>query len=245
MIDGLLEFLYTAFPDLKSILIWSPIFFLYTAIGAAFSGWLRMRKDVRTAYTRKIFHFYIFSMAGIIHLTLGFPFVVLFGIVVCLWVLFAVFRGDNFPFYEAMARPQDAPHRSFFILVPMITTGLGGALANLFFPAFAYIGYFVCGWGDAVAEPVGAKWGKHRYRVPSLLGVSATRSLEGSASVFLAGTLVAFLGLSWGGLSIVQALYGAFICGAVGTAVEAISSHGLDNLTIQVAVAGAAYLLFG
>lgn len=243
MTDAFLQFLQGALPDLKSILLWGPIFFLYTALGAAFSGWLRIKKDIRTAYTRKVFHFYIFSMAGIIHLTLGFPYVVLFGIVVCVCVLYAVFRGDSFPFYEAMARPQDAPHRTFFILVPMITTGLGGGLANLFFPPFAYIGYFVCGWGDAVAEPVGARWGKHRYKVPSLLGVSATRSLEGSASVFLAGTLVAFVGLSWGGIPITQALYAGLICGAVGTAVEAISSHGLDNLTIQVAVAGTAYLL--
>jgi len=36
------------------------------------------------------------------------------------------------------------------------------------------------GWGDAVGEPVGTRFGRHPYRVPSLAGVPATRTLEGS-----------------------------------------------------------------
>ena len=202
-------------------------------------------KKVKTAYTRKIFHFYIFTMAGILHLAAGLPAVVLFGGIVSGCVFYALIRGDNHPFYEAMARPQDAPHRSFFIVVPLVTTALGGVLSNLFFTQFAYLGYFVGGWGDAVGEPVGAKWGNHRYKVPSLLGVSATRSLEGSLAVLMAGSLVAFLGLSAIGLPFSQALYVALACGAAGAMVEAISTHGMDNLTIQLAAAGMAYLLLG
>jgi phytol kinase len=243
--DFAVAFLERALPDLKLVLILAPPSLVYALVGGIFSGWLRTKKQVQTAYTRKVFHFCIFTMAGILHLSLGLPAVVVFGSCVSLCVLYAVCRGRGYPFYEAMARPQDEPHRSFFILIPMLTTLIGGGLANLLFPAYAYVGYFVGGWGDAVAEPVGARWGKHRYKVPSLLGVPATRSLEGSLSVFLAGTVIGVIALFAGGVSFSQAVFVGLACGTAGTLVEAVSSHGLDNLTIQVAAAAAAALLLG
>ena len=89
----------------------------------------------------------------VLHLMGGFPTVALFGAIVSAAVLYAVYRGDGFGFYEALARPTDAPRRTFFILVPLATTAIGGVLSNLLFGAFATIGYLVCGWGDAVGEP--------------------------------------------------------------------------------------------
>jgi phytol kinase len=124
-----------------------------------------------------------------------------------------------------------------------LTTALGGGISNLVFGKFAYIGYFVGGWGDAVGEPVGTKWGKHKYRVPSLLGVKATRSVEGSFSVFFTGAFVAFFALVAAGYPPLKAGYAAVACGLVGAVVEAFSSHGLDNLTIQVAATATAYFL--
>src|SRR5690606_11252358 len=151
-------------------------------------------RGVRTAYTRKVFHFTIFAAASVIQLVSGLGGVVVFGTIVALIVLFAVWRGDEHPFYEALARPNDAPRRTLFIVVPLVTTALGGVLSNLLFPAYAWAGYLVAGWGDAVGEPVGSRWGRHRYRVPSLAGVAATRSWEGSAAVLLVGALAATLG---------------------------------------------------
>lgn len=238
------NFVKSAIPSGRLVILLGPFLLLYTALGAAWAGRLRMKK-VQVAYTRKIFHFYIFTMAGILHLTGGLPAVVLFGVIASGCVFYALLQGDNHPFYEAMARPKDAPHRSFFIIVPLATTAVGGLLSSLFFRQFAYLGYFVGGWGDAVGEPVGAKWGNLRYKVPSLLGVSATRSLEGSFAVLIAGSLVAFLGLSAVGTPFSQAVYVALACGTAGAIVEAISTHGMDNLTIQIAAAGMAYLLLG
>jgi phytol kinase len=168
----------------------------------------------------------------------------LYGGVVSLVVLYAVARGPGFPFYEAMARPSDAPRRTLFIMVPLATTALGGILANVFFGAWAIVGYMVGGWGDAVGEPVGAKFGRHRYRVPSLGGVPAMRSLEGSAAVLVAGMLAAYAGLALRGVDPARALLGAVTCAAVGALVEAFSTHGMDNLTVQVAASGAAFFLF-
>ncbi len=215
----------------------------YAIAAAALCGWLRVSRGVRVPYTRKVFHFFIFTMASAVQVRWGLPGTVVFGSVVALLVLLAVARGEGFPFYEAIARPTDEPHRTLFILVPLATTAAGGLAASLLFPGAGHIGYLVAGWGDAVGEPVGSRWGRHRYTVPSLVGVRATRSIEGSAAVLLLGALAAFLGLWLGGLAPGRALAVGAACGGVGAAVESVSSHGLDNFTVQLAAAGTAFLL--
>ena len=227
-----------------SLVIWlGPASIAYAGAAAALAGHLRMVRNVRTPYTRKIFHFIIFTAAGLLQIFLGLPAVVVFGSVTSAFVLYAVWRGDGFPFYEAMARPTDAPSRTLFILIPLVTTALGGVLSNLFFPAWAFVGYLVCGWGDAVGEPVGTRWGRHRYSVPSMLGVPSTRSVEGSAAVCVAGTCATAAALAlmgYGAATIAIIAVGAGVAGAL---VEAISTHGLDNLTVQVAASAAAAFL--
>jgi phytol kinase len=227
-------------PDLATAATVLPVAVAVALAGAMAAAWLH-GTGVRTAYTRKIFHFVIFTAAAGVHLLWALGGVVVFGAVVSLAVLYAVLRGDGHPLYEALARPGDAPRRSLFILVPLVTTAAGGMAANLFFPAAAFIGYLVCGWGDAIAEPVGSRWGAHRYTVPSLAGVPATRSLEGSAAVFLVGSAAALAGLLLAGAALGGNghLVGlALLTGAVAAGVEAVSHHGLDNFTVQVAAAG-------
>lgn len=215
-------------------------------VGLAGAWWVgRLRASgIRVAYTRKIFHVIVFTSAAGVHAVLGLPGTMAFGSVVAGLVLIAVWRGDGFPFYEAMARDRDRPRRSFFIMVPMITTAVGGLTASLVAGPFASVGYLAAGWGDAVGEPAGARWGKHRYRVPSLVGVPATRSVEGSIAVFLVSTIgsgvaLASLDLGW------QAVWGGLLCGASAALVEAASNHGVDNLTVQLIPSILAAWLFG
>ena len=217
-----------------------PAAIAYAAMAATLAAYLRTRAGVRTPYTRKIFPFTIFTAAGLLQISQGLPAVVVFGSVTSAMVLYAVWRGDGFPFYEAMARPSDAPRRTLFILIPLATTALGGVVANLAFPAWAFVGYLVCGWGDAVGEPVGTRWGRHRYSVPSMLGVPATRSIEGSLAVFLAGTAATAAALALMGYAPSQIALISGGAGLAGALIEAVSTHGLDNFTVQVAAAAAA-----
>lgn len=220
-----------------------PASIAYAGAAAFLAGYLRISRGVRTPYTRKIFHFTIFTAAGLLQIFRGLPAVVIFGSVTSAMVLYAIWRGDGFPFYEAMARPSDAPRRTLFILIPLITTALGGVTSNLLFPAWAFVGYLVCGWGDAVGEPVGTRWGAHRYSVPSMGGVKSTRSIEGSLAVFTAGTAATIAALLLQGLPLQQVLLIGLAAGAAGAIVEAVSTHGLDNFTVQVAASAAAWFL--
>jgi phytol kinase len=222
------------------VLIGVPLALAYGGGAAALAGWLRVRRGVRAPFTRKTFHFFIISAAAVVQLVWGLPGVSVFGGTIALLVVYAVWRGDGFPFYEAMARPSDAPRRTLFILIPLVTTALGGVVANLAFPAWAFVGYLVCGWGDAVGEPVGTRWGRHRYRVPSMLGVPSTRSIEGSVAVFLAGTAATAIALALMGFAPAQIALIAGGAGLAGALIEAVSTHGLDNFTVQVAAAAAA-----
>ena len=204
------------------------------------------RRDVRVAYTRKIFHFGIFSVAAGVHGVWGLPGTNAYGAAVALLVLWAVARGDGQPFYEALARESDRPRRSLFIVVPLVTTAVGGLASALLAGPFASVGYLVAGWGDAVAEPVGSRWGRHPYRVPSFAGVPAERTLEGSAAVFVVGWAAAVVGMvALGGGTGPPLLLVAAACAAVGAVVEAVSHHGTDNLTVQVAASLTAMLLVG
>jgi phytol kinase len=232
-------------PDMATVLTVVPIALLYASAVALIVAWLRTRRDVRTPYTRKVFHFLILTAALVVHLLWGLQGTVVFGTVVALIVLHAVLRGDGYAFYEALARPSDAPRRSLFIIVPLFTTAVGGVLANLLFPDWAFVGYAAVAWGDAVGEPVGARWGKHRYRVPSLAGVRAWRSAEGSAAVLVASAFASALALLLAGSEPATALRVGLVAGTATMLVEAVSHHGLDNLTIQIAAAGVAALLAG
>ncbi len=239
----MLELFLSSLPTPRLLLIVTPIAAAYLLLVAWFVGHLRTRRNVRTAYTRKIFHFLVFTAASVVHLTWRLPGVTIFGIVATLIVLFAVGRKNGFPLYEALARPSDEPHGSLFIIVPLITTALGGIATNSFFATYAYVGYLVCGWGDAVGEPVGSRWGRHTYNVPSLAGVKAQRSIEGSAAVLITGSIAAFIGLEAAGIALPTAVGVGCACGAAGALVEAASTHGFDNFTTQVAAAAVATLL--
>ena len=204
---------------------------------------LLRKRGVRIPYTRKLFHFGIFSGAAGVHAAWGLGGTNAYGAVVAAIVLWALSMGKGNGLYEALARDTDRPRRTFFVVVPLITTAVGGLASALWTGPFAAVGYLVAGWGDAVGEPVGTRFGRHPYRVPSLAGVPATRTLEGSLAVFLFSWIAAGVALSSLGFVIGQAMWIGLACAAGAAAVEAVSNHGLDNLTVQLAASGIAWAL--
>ncbi len=244
MSEVLESFLLRTIPDWQTVLWIGLPSTIFLIIWGFFVGWLKTKKRLKTGYTRKIFHFGIFTLACAVQFISGLKGVVLFGILTSIWVVYGVFRGYGYPFFEAVARETDAPRRKLFVIIPLVSTALGGILSNILFPGYAVVGYLVAGWGDAIAEPVGVRYGKHKYKVPSLGGVPATRSFEGSLSVFMVGYFAAYISLLFLGKPCDTGLIAALLVSFAVTITEAISIHGLDNLTVQVVASGIAYYFF-
>jgi phytol kinase len=89
-------------------------------------------------------------------------------------------------------------------------------------------------FADSAGALVGTRWGRHRY--PAL---GQAKSIEGSAAVFVASILcVTLTAAVLGDESWPAALAGGLLAGALVTVVEAVASHGLDNLLLPPVVVG-------
>jgi len=227
----------TALGQLRDPMNWAlyaPPAVLVLALSSLLAGWLKLKKGIRTNYTRKVFHIMNFTYAAIIYLVGSTVAVVIYGgfglgaMVVCYLL------KDGNILLEGIAREQDEPHRRLYVIVPFAATAIAGILDNSFFTRFAVVGYLVSGWGDAAGEPVGVRWGKHRYNVPSMAGVKCTRSVEGSLGVFVTSVMGAFIALQISRVPVLPSIPIALAAAGVATLVEAFSSHGLDNFTVQM-----------
>jgi phytol kinase len=227
----------TALGQLRDPMNWAlyaPPAVLVLALSSLMAGWLKLKKGIRTNYTRKVFHIINFTYAAIIYLVGSTVAVVIYGGFGLGAMVICYLLKDGNILLEGIAREQDEPHRRLYIIVPFAATAIAGILDNSFFTRFAVVGYLVSGWGDAAGEPVGVRWGKHRYNVPSMAGVKCTRSVEGSFGVFVSSVVGAFIALQISRVPVLPSIPIALAAAGVATLVEAFSSHGLDNFTVQM-----------
>jgi phytol kinase len=94
-------------------------------------------------------------------------------------------------------------------------------------------------WGDALAAIIGKIWGQHKYTVGT-----STRSWEGSLAMFIASAtaMLLVLYLAPGSalsplaapLGLGVSLAAALIAAVLATGAEAISPHGMDNLSVPL-----------
>ncbi|HEX6044660.1 MAG TPA: hypothetical protein VFZ22_09250 [Pyrinomonadaceae bacterium] len=216
-------------PDL---IVGALIAFLWSYACLSLAAYLKTKARVRTAYTRKLFHVLIFSTAVFVQAFGGFWAVCVFGLMVTLVVGMAIVRGRGNRLYEALAREQDRPNRTYYIIVPYFATLIGGMTSNIFFGPLAMVGYLVGGLGDAAGEPAGMRWGRHRYTAPSRGG----KTFEGSLAVLAASVVALLIGVAitpqlhfdLGSLVALPVI--ATIC----TLVEAFSPRGWDNVPMQI-----------
>lgn len=234
--DWTLAFFINNFPSWKSILIGSPFGILWSYLCLHFAGYLKQSRGYKTGYTRKVFHFLIFASVVIIQMVWDTSAVCLFGVACTLVIFYAVWKGAGNLLYDAIAREKDEPHSTYYIVIPYFATLIGGLASNILFGPMAVVGYLVTGLGDAVGEPVGTKFGRHIYKVPSLTSVKAIRSWEGSIAVFVIS--VAAIATAISILPNLNFAYKSFVLvpllGLVSAGVEGISPHGWDNATMQI-----------
>lgn len=232
-IRAVFDFFMLNFPPARMILFLFPVSLLWSFAALGLAGYAKRYRNWKTGYSRKLFHFLIFFSAYFYQLHWGLPAVFILGWAVSLVLLFALLKGKGNMLYEALAREKDAPHRSRYIVYSYLSTFLGGVLSNLLFGHFAIFGYAVTGIADAVAEPVGTRLGKHRYKVFTFDKKPAERTLEGSMAVFVSGLAVAVFVMKRSGFPEVSfpVLLGiSLLC----TLVEALSPGGFDNGLLQL-----------
>ena len=206
------------------------------------TGLLAEHKNVKVNYTRKINHFLLFLIPILIGR--GYAYEESYG----LFILGAALAVLKFAFYtkpvrerlpvintmfSSFDRPEDRPYTllwistqtaaGYLVILPMGILYAHYDLLSLFLtPILIY------GIGDGLAEPVGVKFGRHKYRVYALFTRKKFfRTLEGSSCVFLTSLLVILAHYSY--FSSTQLTAALLIIPLLMTLTEAFSPHTWDS----------------
>ncbi len=211
------------------------------AICCYVTGWLVQNKGVRVNYTRKINHFALmlipFALAPWLPYEPNWLTVtgsLLVFVVTIIFLVEPIRRRVSLldTAFAAVDRPEDRPHTILWILLQavsayIVVVALFFVLAWLDSSRLIVIPLIVNGIGDGLAEPIGVRFGRHRYRVPSLAaGRTYYRSMEGSACVFV--TAVATIICLSPTLSLPVFLGLILLVPPVMTLTEACSPHSMD-----------------
>ena len=215
------------------LVLMAPLALVWAHCCLRFAAHLKTKLDLQTGYTRKVFHVLIFVSAVFVQVIGGFVAVCVFGAMVSIVVAHAVVAGAGNRLYEAIAREQDGRLRTYFVVVPYFATLIGGLASSVFFGPLAVVGYLVGGLGDAAGEPVGTRWGKHRYRATGT--TRSAKTVEGSIGVIGASAIALAIAvairpeLHFDLRAAIAVPAIAIVCGLV----EAFSPRGWDNVPMQ------------
>lgn len=205
-------------------------------------GLLVKHKNVKVNYTRKIYHFSVFFMPFAIGPL--FPYaqsavttIISLGIGIFSLAIFAQPVRVRIPAvataFMTLDRPEDRPHTLFWALSQLLASYVALAPFIIYFNAVGkasllLIPILINAVGDGLAEPVGVRFGKNKYKTKAFFSKREyTRSVEGSACVFIVSLIVMF---------IFRDLFtqGQWICGLIVipplmTAAEAFAPHTWDS----------------
>jgi phytol kinase len=141
--------------------------------------------------------------------------------------------------FASIDRPEDRPLTMLWLTSQILVTY--AVLVVMIFwlrqyekAALVYIMVLVMGVGDGLAEPVGTRFGRHKYRTRALFTERTyTRSLEGSACVLLSGVLAVLL--VQGHFTRPQFWLALLVIPPVMTVAEALSPHTWDGPFLYLA----------
>jgi phytol kinase len=219
------------------------------------TAWLLGRwvlaRGVRVNYTRKILHFVLFfvplALADWIAYPASLATIVGSGLVfvACIATFAAPLRSRSAflaTAYASIDRPEDRPYTLVWVTTQALVTYAVLVAIVVWLDRYGqrplvYITVLIAAIGDGLAEPVGVRFGRHRYRVRALFTDRVyTRSLEGSLCVLASGVLaVLALRARMSGVELALALA---VIPVATTLAEAFSPHTWDGPLIY-AVGGA------
>ena len=214
-------------------------------------GGLLVKRGVKTNYTRKVNHFSLLiipfllgagrpsrhsdggSTGGndLFNLAIGLL-SSLFWFLIFIKPIRARVNAINTAFLS-IDRPEDRPYTLLWTSTQtaanyLVSILLSAYLMSIHRMELIFVVIIINGIGDGLAEPIGVRFGRHKYETYALFTKKKyTRSLEGSACVFITAliTLILF-GKSFNPIQFIVALITVPI---VMTLAEAFSPHSWDN----------------
>jgi dolichol kinase len=226
--------------DFQQLGLLLPVMLAFVGLLGSTITWMHVRRRTPVQTTRKIYHVVVFTVAAGLQVWFGTTAVLLYGVLNIASILYAVYRGPGFSFYDSLKRPDDD---KALVVVPVLATAAGGIFICIFLPGQAHVGFLVAGWGDAAGELVGRTLGRAHFAVKQPGGLVARRTVEGSIAVAIVAAAGAFAAMVWTGTDPGTAARAAALIGPVAALAEALSGGGVDNLAMQVVGAGGAYVL--
>jgi dolichol kinase len=216
--------------------------FLLLHLIALAEGLMVTRFHWKVNYTRKINHFFVFFSPYLIKKI--FPYeesffaqitIALVGLSTLIIYIKPIRNRVAIVQYmfAAFDRPEDRPHTLKWLFTQYLATYLVAVPLWLVFEKMGHteaipLIILINAIGDGLAEPVGVTWGKNKYKVKALFtSTTYTRSLQGSACVFITAVIV-IIGFS-SCFSSVQFMAALFLVPVVATLAEAKSPHTWDS----------------
>lgn len=205
-------------------------------------GLLVKKKDIKVNYTRKIVHFALFFLPFFLE-SLFFQNPGLniqgVGMMTNLSIFFLYIkpiRKRVKPLntaFMALDRPEDRPNTLKWLFLQnslatlvMIPLSIIFSINNIEFLIFIPI--FINAIGDGLAEPIGVRYGKHKYQTYAIFSKKKyTRSIEGSSCVFI--TSLVLIIIFSPSFTFIQFSIALLIIPISMTISEAFSPHTLDN----------------
>ncbi|WP_018651334.1 hypothetical protein [Actinobacillus capsulatus] len=134
------------------------------------------KKGVASSYTRKINHFGLSLVSIIAFSNIPLEDTTKNAILSSILILF-VYMLSSISKYrwisaimESNVRERDMPNGKFFVFLPLITGQIALYISLIYLnPVFAKIAFCSMGFSDGLAEPIGVRFGKHKYTVRDFL----------------------------------------------------------------------------
>ncbi len=212
--------------------------------GVAYSsGLLVERFGVKVNYTRKVNFFALYLVPLVLgrlfpySRTLGTTVLSGLGAALMLGIFLKQIRSRVRVFqtmFSSFDRPEDRPHTllwlstqivaGYAVLIPMSIAFERNRMQEL-----AIIPVLIHGIGDGMAEPVGIRFGRHKYSTRTFLSMARrhTRSYEGSACVLVTGIIA--VGLFHNSFTSSQFIAALITVPLLTTLAEAWSPHTWDT----------------
>lgn len=208
-------------------------------------GMLVVHKSVKVNYTRKIGHFSLFLIPVFLDRIIVYEqnlgvFLIGFIITLITLLIYIYPVRRQVPFINMMFtgfdRPEDRPMTllwlstqiiaGYLVIIPFIVLYTIHGLMHLIM-----LPLLIACIGDGLAEPVGVRFGRHKYRVRALFtDKKYYRTLEGSACVFITSLMV--IAAYHQAFTPPQLLAAMLVMPIAMTLTEAFSPHTWDSPTL-------------